>query len=57
MTLTTGSRFFAEAMQAYGVTHIFFVPTMLWPMAMHAPLIDRGSVWLKRSVVPISLPD
>jgi acetolactate synthase-1/2/3 large subunit len=27
----TGSRFFAEAMQAYGVTHIFFVPTMLLP--------------------------
>jgi len=27
----TGSRFFAEAMQAYGVTHVFFVPTMLLP--------------------------
>ena len=31
MALMTGSRFFAEAMQAYGVTHIFFVPTMLLP--------------------------
>src|SRR5215813_13874820 len=31
MALITGSRFFAEAMQAYGVTHIFFVPTMLLP--------------------------
>ena len=31
MTLMTGSRYFAEAMQAYGVTHIFFVPTMLLP--------------------------
>src|ERR1700756_4286814 len=31
MALTTGSRFFAEGMQAYGVTHIFFVPTMLLP--------------------------
>ena len=29
MPMMTGSRFFAEAMQAYGVTHIFFVPTML----------------------------
>jgi acetolactate synthase-1/2/3 large subunit len=29
MPRMTGSRFFAEAMQAYGVTHIFFVPTML----------------------------
>jgi acetolactate synthase-1/2/3 large subunit len=31
MALMTGSRFFAEAMQGYGVTHIFFVPTMLLP--------------------------
>jgi len=31
MAVMTGSRFFAEAMQAYGVTHIFFVPTMLLP--------------------------
>jgi len=31
MPKMTGSRFFAEAMQAYGVTHIFFVPTMLLP--------------------------
>src|ERR671918_929758 len=31
MPMMTGSRFFAEAMQAYGVTHIFFVPTMLLP--------------------------
>src|SRR5262245_14013444 len=31
MAFMTGSRFFAEAMQAYGVTHIFFVPTMLLP--------------------------
>jgi len=31
MAVMTGSRFFAQAMQAYGVTHIFFVPTMLLP--------------------------
>jgi acetolactate synthase-1/2/3 large subunit len=31
MPTMTGSRFFAEAMQAYGVSHIFFVPTMLLP--------------------------
>ena len=31
MALMTGSRFFAEAMQVYGVTHVFFVPTMLLP--------------------------
>jgi acetolactate synthase-1/2/3 large subunit len=31
MPVMTGSRFFAEAMHAYGVTHIFFVPTMLLP--------------------------
>jgi acetolactate synthase-1/2/3 large subunit len=31
MALMTGSRFFAEAMRAYGVSHIFFVPTMLLP--------------------------
>jgi acetolactate synthase-1/2/3 large subunit len=27
----TGSRFFAEAMQSYGVTHVFFVPTIMLP--------------------------
>ena len=27
----TGSRFFAEAMQAYGTTHVFLVPTILTP--------------------------
>jgi acetolactate synthase-1/2/3 large subunit len=31
MPVMTGSRFFAQTMQAYGVTHIFFVPTMLLP--------------------------
>src|SRR5438445_13749738 len=31
MPTITGSRFFAQAMQAYGVTHIFFVLTMLLP--------------------------
>src|SRR5438105_7617600 len=31
MPTITGSRFFAQAMQAYDVTHIFFVPTMLLP--------------------------
>jgi acetolactate synthase-1/2/3 large subunit len=31
MALMTGSRFFAETMHAYEVTHIFFVPTMLLP--------------------------
>lgn len=29
MTKMTGSRLFAEMMQAYGVTHIFFVPTFM----------------------------
>jgi acetolactate synthase-1/2/3 large subunit len=27
----TGNRYFAEAMHAYGVTHVFFVPTMMLP--------------------------
>jgi acetolactate synthase-1/2/3 large subunit len=27
----TGSRFFAEAMKGYGVTHLFFVPTIMIP--------------------------
>jgi acetolactate synthase-1/2/3 large subunit len=27
----TGNRYFAEAMQAYGVSHLFFVPTMMLP--------------------------
>jgi acetolactate synthase I/II/III large subunit len=29
MPRMTGSRFFAEAMQSYGVTHMFFVPTIM----------------------------
>ncbi|MFQ5878925.1 MAG: thiamine pyrophosphate-binding protein [Dehalococcoidia bacterium] len=29
MPMMTGSRFFAEAMRGYGVTHIFFVPTII----------------------------
>ena len=31
MPVTTGSRYFAEAMRAYGVTHVFFVPTIVTP--------------------------
>src|SRR4051794_12082150 len=31
MPLLTGSRYFAEAMQAYGVSHLFLVPTILTP--------------------------
>ena len=31
MTKMTGSRYFAEAMRAYGVTHLFFVPTIVIP--------------------------
>jgi acetolactate synthase-1/2/3 large subunit len=27
----TGSKFFAEAMQAYGVSHVFFMPTIIIP--------------------------
>jgi hypothetical protein len=29
MPTMTGSRFFAQAMQAYGITHVFFVPTIM----------------------------
>jgi acetolactate synthase-1/2/3 large subunit len=31
MPRMTGSRFFAEVMQSYGVTHVFFVPTIRLP--------------------------
>src|SRR6266540_596928 len=31
MARMTGNRYFAEAMQAYGVSHVFFVPTMMLP--------------------------
>ncbi len=31
MPLMTGSRYFAEAMEAYGVSHVFLVPTILTP--------------------------
>ena len=29
MATTTGTRFVADALRAYGVTHVFFVPQML----------------------------
>ncbi len=31
MPVMTGSRYFAEAMEAYGVSHVFLVPTILTP--------------------------
>jgi acetolactate synthase I/II/III large subunit len=31
MARMTGNRYFAEALQAYGVSHLFFVPTMMLP--------------------------
>ncbi len=31
MPIMTGSRFFAEAMRGHGVSHLFFVPTMMLP--------------------------
>src|SRR5215204_1429264 len=40
MPRMTGSRYFAEMMQGYGVTHIFFVPTMLLPAL--AEMEDMG---------------
>ncbi len=29
MPKTTGARYFAEVMKGYGITHAFFVPTIL----------------------------
>ena len=40
MPQMTGSRYFAEMMHGYGVTHIFFVPTMLLPAL--AEMEDMG---------------
>ncbi len=40
MPVMTGSRFFAEAMRGYGVTHVFYVPAIL-PDAM-AAMDDTG---------------
>lgn len=40
MPIMTGSRFFAEALRGYGVTHVFFVPAIL-PDAM-AAMDDTG---------------
>jgi acetolactate synthase I/II/III large subunit len=40
MPKMTGSRYFAEMMHGYGVTHIFFVPTMLLPAL--AAMEDMG---------------
>ena len=37
----TGSQFFAEALQAYGTTHVFFVPTILTPALAE---LDRRNI-------------
>src|SRR3989442_2560996 len=46
MPRMTGNRYFAEAVHAYGATHVFFVPTIMLP-AM-AEMEDMGI----RRVVP-----
>src|SRR5438874_10294803 len=40
MPRMTGNRYFAEAVHAYGITHVFFVPTIMLP-AM-AEMEDMG---------------
>src|SRR5205809_6359838 len=40
MPKMTGNRYFAEAVQAHGITHVFFVPTIMLP-AM-AEMEDMG---------------
>ncbi len=53
MPVMTGSRYFAEAMQAYGVTHLFFVPTILTPALaqMEGMKITRVSTHSEKAAV------
>src|SRR6476469_6060338 len=36
----TGSRYFAEMVQAYGLSHLFFVPTILFPALAEMEVLD-----------------
>jgi acetolactate synthase-1/2/3 large subunit len=49
----TGSRYFAEAMQAYGVTHVFLVPTIVTPALaeMEGMNITRVTAHSEKSAV------
>jgi acetolactate synthase-1/2/3 large subunit len=46
MPKMTGSRFFAEMMKGYGVSHIFFVPTF-----MHKGLAEMEDMPIRRIMV------
>ncbi len=54
MPRMTGNQYFAQAVHAYGSTHVFFVPTIMIPAmaAMEAKDIRRGVThgWLRRSL-------
>ena len=49
MPKMTGARYFAEAMQGYGVSHIFFVPAFI--LKSFAEMEDRKSTRLNSSHV------
>jgi len=53
MPVMTGSRYFAEAMQAYGVTHVFLVPTIVTPALaeMEGMNITRVTAHSEKSAV------
>lgn len=53
MPRMTGSKYFAEAMEAYGVTHLFFVPTIVTPAlaAMEGRPITRVMTHTEKAAV------
>ena len=53
MPSMTGSRYFAEAMQTYGVTHVFLVPTIVTPALaeMEGMNITRVTAHSEKSAV------
>ena len=63
MATMSGSRFFAETVHGYGLSHVFFVPTIMTPAlaAMGEMGITRvmthGEIWTATAAEPIAEGD
>ena len=56
MPRMTGSRLFAEMLKGYGITHVFFVPTILMDALAHgnAPVSHYLGVVTRKSMTLIA---
>ncbi len=53
MSLITGHRYFAEAMRGYGVTHLFYVNTIVPPAMLEMDKATKArvdAIWKKLGI-------